>query len=469
MTEECGRYRLLEEVARGAHGIVHRALDLELDRVVALKMLRGEDAGPAARERFLREARLAARLRHPNVVPVIETGEHEGRPFYVMPFLEGEPLRGPLPPAEACRLMARVADAVAFAHSQGVIHRDLKPSNILVCSGEPVVTDFGVARGEGDVRVTGTGELVGTPAYMSPEQVLGGGKDADGKSDVYALGLLLFELLMGRPAFEAETFVELSARVLNDPAPGLPGYDPALAALVQRCLAKEPEARPDAAELARRLERWAPRRPARWGFPIAVVSLATAGLWIAASPVARPVASARGDMARVAGGRYEIGDPRIGRRAVELREFWIDLREAPGRASGFSYVEALSFCLRQGKRLPTEEEWEAATGGRLFPWGEEPDPSRASCRGARGPNRRDAGPSGAQDMAGNLAEWTATPGRLGPEFRVVRGGHWQASLEQCTSYARQEVAFTRRLPTLGFRCASSVELPVLEKSGGPRR
>ncbi len=453
MDPDFGRYEVLGEIARGAYGVVYRARDRELGREVALKSLRSEDAGPLARERFLREARLAARLDHPNIVRIFETGEHGGRPFYTMALLEGAPLRGPLPPARACRLVSRVARAVAHAHERGVVHRDLKPSNILVSDGEPVIADFGVALGLEEPRVTRTGELVGTPAYMAPEQARG---DADGvgpPADVHALGAVLFELLTGRLPYEAETFLELSAKLLGDPVPELAGFDPALSALVRRCLAKEPGARPTAAELARALELRAPGRKRAW---IAVLPLALAlagsALWGTASPEPTPADRA---MARVPAGTYEVGDPRFGRRAVRVEEFWIDRAEAPARAGGYSYADALQYCLRRGKRLPTEEEWEAAAGGRLFPWGDVPDPARASCAGTAGSNAADRSPAGCLDMAGNLAEWTASPGRLDPGARVVRGGHWQRPIEGCTTWAREELLPARRHPTLGVRCASS--------------
>src|SRR5262245_4249580 len=211
-------YALLRELGRGGMGVVFLAQQLRLNRPVALKM---PHAGLSAEEwrRFRTEAEAAARLSHPNIVQVHETGEHEGRPFLVMELIEGGSLaqqltQAPLAARPAAELLEKLARAVHYAHQRGVIHRDLKPSNVLLMTdGTPKVSDFGLARrlgessslgGEPSAR-TQTGAVLGTPSYMAPEQAAGQGKEAGPATDVYALGAILYECLTGQPPFRGAT------------------------------------------------------------------------------------------------------------------------------------------------------------------------------------------------------------------------------------------------------------------------
>ena len=224
-----GDYELVEEIGRGGMGIVYRAVQQSLGRTVALKMLLRRDlASPADLVRFRSEAEAAARLDHPGIVPIFEVGEHDGLPFYSMRLIEGTTLakrlaQGPLPPREAAATLAKVADAVQAAHDRGVLHRDLKPSNILIDpGGEPLVSDFGLAkRLEDSDSVTHTGAILGTPCYMSPEQAAGSRGDVGPTSDIWSLGAILYQMICGRPPFQASTPMDTLLAVLeaDPPAP----------------------------------------------------------------------------------------------------------------------------------------------------------------------------------------------------------------------------------------------------------
>lgn len=256
-------YDVLEVVGRGGMGVVYRARHVRLDRPVALKMLlTGAHAGRESRERFLREARIGAGLRHPNIVQVHDMGDHDGLPYLTMEFVEGgnlaQKLAGaPQPPRQAAALMATLAEAVQAAHQCGIVHRDLKPANILLTAdGAPKICDLGLARRlNGEADLTWTGATVGTPSYMAPEQAEARPEALGPAVDIHALGAILYELLTGRPPFREATAAEtVRRRISQDPVPPsrLNGeVPPDLETICLKCLRRDPRLRyADAAALA---------------------------------------------------------------------------------------------------------------------------------------------------------------------------------------------------------------------------
>ncbi len=257
-----GQYRILRLIGRGGMGVVYLGRDEALERLVAIKVLSSE-RGPDAesRERFRREARTAARLTHPNIVPLYGFGEAEGMPYLVMGYVRGESLaarlrrEGRLAVDEARRVLAELAEALDHAHRQGVVHRDVKPDNVVIDdeSGRALLTDFGIAKAQGGGgTLTEAGAVIGTPEYMSPEQA--GGGEADARADLYSLGALAFAMLAGRPPFDGAGARELILQQLSREPPHLaklrPDVPDDLAAAIMRCLAKDPAARwPDARSL----------------------------------------------------------------------------------------------------------------------------------------------------------------------------------------------------------------------------
>jgi WD40 repeat protein/predicted Ser/Thr protein kinase len=305
-----GNYELIERIASGGMGVVYKARQLGLERIVAIKVL---PFGAFTRDEFVRrfqlEAGAAARLRHPNIVTIYEVGRADGYPFFSMEYVEGTTLaelvrNGPLEPVRAVRLVRAIAEAIHYAHQQGILHRDLKPSNVLIDSlDQPRVSDFGLARDlADDSELTVTGQAIGSPNFMPPEQAEGRPADISPRSDVYALGAMLYFLLTGRPPFAADSAVATLRQVVqNDPvAPRLlnPGVPRDLETICLRCLEKEPARRYVTAQevadelgryqrsepivarpitFAERAWRWCRRRPAVAGLLATLLVVVAAG------------------------------------------------------------------------------------------------------------------------------------------------------------------------------------------------
>jgi ABC-type phosphate/phosphonate transport system substrate-binding protein len=283
-----GDYELLKPIGRGGMGVVYQARQISLKRLVALKMLSPQSSAfPSVVERIRLEAEAAASLHHPHIVTIHDVGEHEGRPYFSMELIEGSSLDRFITPeglsldvarpedkrhgpqATAARLLAKIARAVDYAHKHGVLHRDLKPANVVIdAAGEPHLTDFGLAKVLGRERTTGTesGMVMGTPAFMAPEQALGETKRVSTAADIYSLGAILYAMLTGHPPFHAATPLETLRQVAEEepkhPSSFNAAVDRDLATICLKCLEKDPRRRYGAAEaLAEDLERWLRREP----------------------------------------------------------------------------------------------------------------------------------------------------------------------------------------------------------------
>lgn len=269
-----GDYQLLEEIGAGGMGVVYRALQISLNRVVALKRIRAEVlARDQDRQRFRTEAEAAAQLRHPNIVAIHDVGEHAGHPFYTMEFVQGTDLAhhvhdGPMPPERAARYLVAIAQAIHHAHQHGILHRDLKPSNLIIdAEDQPRVLDFGLAKIiSQDSQLTRSHAVLGSPSYMSPEQAAGSTNQTDPRSDVYSLGAVLYELITGRAPFRAASPLETLRLVQEtDPVPPrslVPLIPSDLETICLKCLAKAPDRRYASADaLALDLQRFLRRQP----------------------------------------------------------------------------------------------------------------------------------------------------------------------------------------------------------------
>ncbi|HET9708911.1 MAG TPA: bifunctional serine/threonine-protein kinase/formylglycine-generating enzyme family protein [Gemmatimonadales bacterium] len=345
-----GRYTIEEEVGRGGMAIVYRAVDLKHDRRVAIKVLKPELAQALGPDRFLREIKLTAQLSHPHILPLLDSGEAHGVLYYVMPFVEGESLRDRLrrehrlPVDEALTIAREVSDALDSAHRHGVIHRDIKPENILLEEGHAVIADFGIARAIAESageRLTATGVAVGTPAYMSPEQ-MSGESEVGSRSDIYALACVVYELLAGDPPFDAPTAQAVFARRLTGPVPHVSQARPGVSAEVDRALRRALAAAPDerystAAEFATAL------LPAAIGTP-------EASAWHALRRLARTPRYAIAGLGVLAAAVLAVAVPLRARMAREHGRTL--LSRALQLADSNRFVEAYNLATRADQDLP---------------------------------------------------------------------------------------------------------------------
>ncbi|MGH7538398.1 MAG: bifunctional serine/threonine-protein kinase/formylglycine-generating enzyme family protein [Gemmatimonadales bacterium] len=509
-----GRYALARQLGEGGMGTVYLGTDVKLGREVAIKVLAPRTRAYLGSGRFQREVQLVASLSHPHIVPLFEADEVEGFLYYVMGYVAGESLQqrlerdGPLPLEDAVRIAAEVGDALQYAHERGIIHRDIKPANILLSGGHAMVTDFGVAKNvtesEAGKTLTGTGVTIGTAAYMSPEQA-SGEKRIDARSDVYALAVVLYEMLVGEPPFTGPSAQAVVARILVD-APRLvrttrPNVPAHLEQALMAALSKAPSDRPPSAKaLVDSLSVPTIERPARvprhFVRPLAVVTLVFVLLiavvsWAILGPFGRaPRPGHPAGMVLVPGGPYLVGGgaERLSERVI-LQPFYIDSTEvtvaayqryldstratAPWRqrpspdwpATGILWSEAQRFCADRGARLPTEDEWEAAARGpegRRYPWGDQWARGHANAGGASDTLLPVGGFPlgrsfvGALDMVGNAWEWVAAE-QVGPDGEprhMIKGGAFNTAPPNATSAYRVALPDDRRLLwNTGFRCA----------------
>jgi serine/threonine-protein kinase len=429
-----GKYELLEFLG-GGMSHVYRARDTVIDRTVVVKILTDDSCRDAdAKARFLQEARLAGGFQHENIVSVFDYGEFDGKPFIVMEYLKGEDLRDAIRNGhlggmnERLRIALNIAHALDYVHARAIVHRDIKPENIHIDpNGKVKLMDFGIAK-TADLSLTRTGMAMGTPYYMSPEQI--SGSVTSHLVDIYAYGLLLFEILTRIRSVRGETMEQVFFQILNQTvdvaAMENAGVPPAVRDLVVRCTAKKPEERPQSfgaiaeelrgilagesksatqpvpklagqpapvhAEPAARVVEKKSKTPLWIGIAAAVVIAAGIAVWLL-----RPVpAPAVPGMVYIPAGTFLAGQDK---EPASLKAFFIDETEVsnaefckamacsvePGQENlpkvGLTVAEARAYAKQAGKRLPTSLEWERAlrgTQGALFPWGDQKDPARAN-------------------------------------------------------------------------------------------
>ncbi|MCB9475783.1 MAG: SUMF1/EgtB/PvdO family nonheme iron enzyme [Deltaproteobacteria bacterium] len=486
-----GRYEIIEELGRGGMGVVYKASDTALGRVVALKRLLAKD-NKMVINRFLAEAKSIARLNHPNIIQIYDIGEDAEGLFITTEFVEGRDLyrliktQKRLSARLAYRIILQVCEAMQYAHSHSIIHRDIKPANILLTKeGVPKVADFGLARHETMKEYEMTGMVMGTQNYASPEQFQDS-KHVDHRTDIYSIGAMFFEMLSGqKPQFMRESEIPQPFRpiILKATAAdkSLRYLDLSLMIKDLQQVAKKRPASP-AADTPSSVSEAAPP-PSDFGADSGVAAMPTApaGRRIETPPTIRGILGE--EMILIPEGTFLFGPKGL---VVRLPAFYIDKypvtnemysrvdpnfryrpEEARHPVTKITWLAANAFARKMSKRLPTEQQWEKAargTKGLMFPWGNEFRPEYCNTvEGNIGSTTAvDAYPEGktpfgVMDMAGNVWEWTATYLDDRKTARVLKGGAFNGESKFARCFARFAYPEQGLLPAAGFRCVQPVD------------
>ncbi len=516
---------------------VYRARDTVIGRTVAVKILTEQGCSDReAKARFLLEAQMSGNIAHENIISIFDYGEEQNRPYIVMEFLVGQDLRDAIKNNQTgglddkLRIALQIARALEHVHSRKIIHRDIKPENIhLDASGKAKLMDFGIAKAEG-LTMTRAGFALGTPYYMAPEQVLG--ETVTDAADIYAFGILLYELLSGMKPITGDTVERLFYVILNEPLNPQPlvqnGVPHPIVDLILRCTAKKAAGRPQsftavAAELEKFLKKPEPvpvmSAPKSGkliaGVIAAVMLIAVVGSIWYAWPKARPkldqtIGTETGQMMLVPGGRFLYGEDK---KVTIVPDFYVDRTEvtnadyakfctavAHALPAGFlqnhptdpvvniTIVDAQAFAKWAHKRLPNSQEWEKAargTDGRLYPWGNQPEPSRANVSDnpkfpkpallAADSFFESESPFKALNMTGNVLEYVddqitpspaavqqfATvlkpPAMANEPWYSVKGGSFAKPLAAGVAYQWIPIPARFSAPDIGFRCVRSLQ------------
>ena len=517
-----GKYELLEFLG-GGMSHVYRARDTVIDRAVVVKILTDDSCKDAdAKARFLQEAKLAGGFQHENIVSVFDYGEFDGKPFIVMEYLKGEDLREAIRGSrlgsmnDRLRIALHIADALQYVHTRAIVHRDIKPENIHIDpNGRVKLMDFGIAK-TADLSLTRTGMAMGTPYYMSPEQI--SGNPTSHLVDIYAYGLLLYELLTGVRGVRGETMEQVFFQILNQSveveAMEKAGVPSAVRDLVLRCTAKKPEDRPQnfqaiseelrgilagekksATQAVPKAPVPAPVEKSRMPMWIGIGAVLVIAVGIAAWMMRPPAAPVVPGMVYIPAGTFLAGE---NKKPTELAAFFIDETEVsnadfckaigcsvePGTENlprvGIAVAEARGYAQKIGKRLPTSLEWERAvrgTQGALFPWGDQKDTSKANVSDNPAashelmPVRSMTGPlfniiGNAWEMVDGTVTPSATavamfaavmnpPATAQEPWITMRGGAFDRALDPSFAYDAVSIPERFSARNVGFRCAKN--------------